>query len=232
MKRSIHVPLGIVALLVIALNLEAQSSFGFRGVILALAGWAGLLYFLFLSRWRRLRLIGVLLSLGLLVAPSRFLPPVQRPGPFSDLSKPSAAHGPLGITRVPQPAMDEPNLWANDPLQGVYHPYRLKIKNPWLTATGIVSRVRREPDGDYHVDLLPDPSYRNLVNEVNRVRQGGALVTEIIPADQVRVPIPRKGNHVAITGPYVLDVDHGWMEIHPARYVRQIGLHHAKIDNR
>ncbi|HEY3366155.1 MAG TPA: hypothetical protein VGK74_13970 [Symbiobacteriaceae bacterium] len=63
--------------------------------------------------------------------------------------------------------------------------------------------------------MKPDPPYERLINDKNRSDQGGALVTEIIPADQATVKAAKPGEHVLVTGPYVLDRQHGWMEIHP-----------------
>jgi len=36
------------------------------------------------------------------------------------------------------------------------------------------------------------------------------------------VPRPHKGMHVRVIGPYVLDVEHGWMEIHPAVLIEEL----------
>jgi hypothetical protein len=78
---------------------------------------------------------------------------------------------------------------------------------------GVVSSVRHEPDGDYHVDVRPDPGYRRLLDEGNRLHQGGALVTEIMPGQ--RLPVPAIGEHVQVFGTWVYDTAHGWNEIHP-----------------
>jgi hypothetical protein len=97
------------------------------------------------------------------------------------------------------------------------------------TVAGTVTSVRSEPDGDVHV-LLALPSRRsNLLNSGNVTDTHGDLVTEIIcvgtvtQADAKRacagyvnqVQVPSVGERVRISGTYVLDADHGWMEIHP-----------------
>jgi hypothetical protein len=56
----------------------------------------------------------------------------------------------------------------------------------------------------------------DLVTEaicVGTVTQSDAVVHAL--GTQTRVTIPSAGERVRITGTYVLDADHGWMEIHP-----------------
>lgn len=132
---------------------------------------------------------------------------------------------------------------SGDPLANVYHPYRLHIVRNCITVTGTVAYVRREHDGDIHVNLSLPPNESDLLDAANIADEYGNLVTEMIPADQpgctrgrppplpptayrsysysygvctgADVATPVVGSQVAVTGPYVLDADHGWMEIHP-----------------
>ena len=112
----------------------------------------------------------------------------------------------------------------------VYNPYRLQIVKSCTTASGTVDRVIPEADGDVHVRTILDQAYRNLTNSANVQYQYGDLVVEIIcvtPPSQTdaipacqnysnQIPIPTAGQHITITGPYVLDTDHhNWAEIHP-----------------
>jgi len=112
----------------------------------------------------------------------------------------------------------------------VYHPARLTLVNSCITASGIVDRVLAENDGDLHVRLTLDSAYSNLTNNANNQYQYGDLVVEIIcvgpvtQADAVsacqnytnNILIPRQGQHITVTGPYVLDTVHNnWAEIHP-----------------
>jgi hypothetical protein len=112
----------------------------------------------------------------------------------------------------------------------VYHPYRLRIVKPCITASGTVDRVIQEADGDVHVRTKLDQAYRNLTNSANDQYQYGDLVVEIIcvtPPSQTdaipacqgytnQITVPSAGQHITITGPYVLDSDHyNWAEIHP-----------------
>lgn len=132
---------------------------------------------------------------------------------------------------------------SGDPLANVYHPYRLHIVKNCTTVTGTVAYVSLENDGDIHVNLSLPPSESNLLDAANIADEYGNLVTEIVPADQpgcipgqppplppaayrsysysygsctgADVATPVVGAQVAVTGPYVLDADHGWMEVHP-----------------
>ncbi len=111
----------------------------------------------------------------------------------------------------------------------IYNPDRLVVYKDCLTVSGTVDRVIVENDGDYHIRLRLDPPYQNLTNNVNDNQQYGDLVLEIVCANTVTQPdaidacqnyinhvtVPQEGQHIVATGPYVLDTDHGWTEIHP-----------------
>jgi hypothetical protein len=108
-----------------------------------------------------------------------------------------------------------------------------------MTVSGTVRTVRSEDDGDTHFDLALDASFVSLLKPANYSGQDGWLVAEIVPADKpgcipgqpprpatgtynygictaAREIAPPVGTHVKVTGPYVLDEDHGgWAEIHP-----------------
>jgi hypothetical protein len=112
-------------------------------------------------------------------------------------------------------------LWRH-----VYHPDRLRLVRRCMTVRGRVTEVRWEPDGDLHILLATRLS---LVNAVNDEYEHGDLVLEeicqgsVTQADAVAacrgVPhdltVPSAGDRVTVSGSYVLDADHGWMEIHP-----------------
>lgn len=129
---------------------------------------------------------------------------------------------------------------SGDPLANVYHPNRLRVMQACTTVSGVVETVRHEDDGDVHFDLALDSAYTSMLTAENYSAQHGWLVVEIVPADEPgctpgqppkpatgtydyglctgadEVP-PALGSHVYVTGPYVLDEDHGgWAEIHPA----------------
>ena len=99
---------------------------------------------------------------------------------------------------------------------------------------GTVEEVRWEPDGDLHILLAVS---RSLVNNANVSYEHGDLVLEVIcqgtitQADAVAacrglhqyLTIPSVGDKAKVTGSYVLDADHGWMEIHPVTHITVIG---------
>jgi len=99
-------------------------------------------------------------------------------------------------------------------------------------------RVSHAADGDYHMDVALDQPFRHLLLPGNFKRKHGWLVIEIVPADEpgcrngepptpatgsyddgictgAGIAPPPVGQHVSVTGPYVLDTTHGWAEIHP-----------------
>jgi hypothetical protein len=138
---------------------------------------------------------------------------------------------------VPAPSSDSPAC-RSDPHANVYHPDRLVVVSPCVTVSGVVDDVRHESDGDYHLNIGLDPAFAGMVNDRNVSGEDGALVAEIVPADQPgctpgQPPKPATGTydygtctganelpppvatHVVLTGPYVLDTAHGWMEVHP-----------------
>ena len=121
------------------------------------------------------------------------------------------------------------SLWRH-----IYHPYRLHVVSRCKTVSGTVKDLTYEPDGDVHVNVAVSPS---LVNQANDAYEDGDLVTEVIcygtvtQADAVAacrgyrntVTLPAPGDTVRITGSYVLDADHGWMEIHPVSRIAVTG---------
>jgi hypothetical protein len=103
---------------------------------------------------------------------------------------------------------------------------------------GTVVDVAHEDDGDHHVWFKPDPGFESLLNAENHFQARPAMLAEIVPdcpldTNPVSAPaaarcpttklrIPVIGNHVSMWGPWVLDIDHGWREIHPVDSI-QIG---------
>ncbi len=136
---------------------------------------------------------------------------------------------PNGATNFPQCTASS----CRDPASissHVYNPYRLQIVKQCVAASGTVDRVIEENDGDIHMRLSLDHAYSNLTNSANDQYQYGDLVVEIIcvgpitQADAVpacqgytnNILIPDVGEHITVSGPYVLDTEHyNWAEIHP-----------------
>ena len=96
---------------------------------------------------------------------------------------------------------------------------------------GVINAMKKEKDGDYHIQLQLDPGQPRFLNQRNMDAQDGCLVLEIICYNKVTQPdavdackscpenvtIPKKGDHVQVTGSFVKDLEanHGWNEIHP-----------------
>jgi hypothetical protein len=132
-----------------------------------------------------------------------------------------------------QGASCDVSLWAH-----VYHGRfpsaedRLQVINPCLTVSGIIVNARQEKDGDWHVQVDLDAEYRSLLNQANLEKQYGYLILEPICSNPVSqsdtlaegvcdgfsqtiFTTDLIGKRVAATGAYVIDRQHGWMELHP-----------------
>lgn len=126
-------------------------------------------------------------------------------------------------TATPKSGCD-PTLWKH-----VYNPKRLKVIEDCKEVTGTVEAIDAELDGDYHILLRPDSQFANLVNQLNLEKFAGDLVVEAIcelkpqregalkscQGYKSSLQIPKIGGHVRVLGSYVLDLGHGWTEIHP-----------------
>jgi hypothetical protein len=123
----------------------------------------------------------------------------------------------------------------------VYNPQRLTVYSPCEHVRGIVEIIRTEADGDYHILVHVDPGQVDphggaWINACNTSCINGAehgdLVTEpvcehnVTQSDAVNAcvgytnpaTLPKVGDHVLVSGPWVLDTTHGWLELHPATY--------------
>jgi hypothetical protein len=105
-------------------------------------------------------------------------------------------------------------------LDGVYHPERLTVLSPCQAATGRVTTVRHEQDGDLHIDVALEPRSASLTNAVNDARQHGDLVVEFMARDSDHLPEPGVGDAISLVGAWVDDTEHGWNELHPVWSVR------------
>jgi hypothetical protein len=134
------------------------------------------------------------------------------------------------------------------PLAGVYLPSRLRLLDRCRTVSGTVDCLKVEPDGDVHLRLRVDQQFDGMLKSANSLQtcanqSGPHLVVEIIPqrkqgalfrdnnADAggfISPAIPQSGDHIEVTGPYVIDTNvlhrvlyqgraaEDWAEIHPA----------------
>lgn len=171
-----------------------------------------------------------------LAACSSTAPSSTAAGPQAESPNASAAAGPDPAS----PAAGSPAVTAGakaclaDPTLHVYNPDRLRLLDSCVTVAGTVDLIRSEADGDYHVRIHLDAGQlcagQDCLNSGNLSQQAGDLVVEpvcehaITQADAVSacsgyrntLAVPPVGSHTTVTGPWVLDQDHGWNEIHPA----------------
>ena len=157
-------------------------------------------------------------------------PPTQSTTPATTpATTPSTMPATTPVTPPASPGACDQGLWAH-----IYHPRRLQVISACKTVTGTVEEIRQEPDGDLHILLRLDPAYADLINTANTQFQHGDLVLEeicigtVTQADAVAAcqnftppaePALAAGDHVQVTGSYVLDGVHGWTEIHPVSQV-------------
>lgn len=113
---------------------------------------------------------------------------------------------------------------------------RLHPIKPCITVTGTLKLLRVENDGDAHYRLTLDPQFRSLLLPANASQKGTLVVewmcvTPPIQHDTVaegvcnnwgQKPPDPSFKHVAITGAYVKDMEHGWAEIHPVTSVKAV----------
>jgi len=71
-----------------------------------------------------------------------------------------------------------------------------------VAVEGIVDKVAKQPDGDYHIILRPQHFPIGLY-----------LVMEAIP--EIKLPLPKEGDHIKIWGIVRFDILHNWWELHP-----------------
>lgn len=149
-----------------------------------------------------------------------------------------------GTTSVPNPTPSPTGAVAScqvtDQDNYVYNPDRLSVQAQCLKVSGEVLAKVQEEDGDFHIRVLLDPQYQNLLTPANQnqcanndqgVRTCGLLVVEPVCVNPVSqqdaistcasdpdplTNLPNVGQHVWMEGRYVFDMDHGgWAELHP-----------------
>ncbi|MDB5197023.1 MAG: hypothetical protein JWP88_1394 [Flaviaesturariibacter sp.] len=118
----------------------------------------------------------------------------------------------------------------------VYRPNRLKILQSCITATGIITGVDSSSDGDASYFLTLDAGQDTLLYRANYQKLKGTLMIEVICAKNTErkdpgkgcanyvndVHLPAVGDHVRITGTYVIDRHNNWAEIHPVSRLEKL----------
>ena len=181
-----------------------------------------------------MRLVFVLACAVVLAARGCVGTPSQ-PASISPTTTVSATPGPA--TATPAPATPAPTVVCRG-LAHVYNPSRLHVLASCVGVRGVIISVRQELDGDLHILLKVDAEQRDprggrFTNSVNDAEQRGDLVLEPVCVGPVIQPdaqgacagyhnplvVPAPGSHVVVTGAWVLDAPHGWLEIHPLEKV-------------
>lgn len=122
------------------------------------------------------------------------------------------------------------NLWKY-----VYDPERLQILDKCKIVTGTIEETNADEDGDQHMLLKLDKGQENLLTDRNINKKQGDLVIEAICINNIsrkravgactgyinHVELPKLGDHVKVTGSYVIDSHNGWAEIHPITEIEQ-----------
>ena len=127
--------------------------------------------------------------------------------------------------------VDDPYALLDDLWKHVYHPDRLTVNEKKKMISGTINARKKEPDGDWHIQVKLDKQYESMLNDYNNNVQNGCLVVEIICYNTVTqtdaekscqscpksISVPKVGAHVKIYGSYITDTEanHGWNEIHP-----------------
>ncbi len=126
-------------------------------------------------------------------------------------------------TTSPQSACD-PNLWNY-----VYDHERLQVLDKCKIVTGVIEETNADEDGDQHMLLKLDKGQKDLLTKKNVTKKSGDLVVEAVCINNItrkramgactgyvnHVQLPKVGDHVKVTGSYVIDSHNGWAEIHP-----------------
>ena len=118
----------------------------------------------------------------------------------------------------------------------VYDNQRLKVLDKCKVVTGIIEETNADPDGDQHMLLKLDKGQNALLTKKNDTKKGGYLVIEAVCINNItrkrakgactgyvnKVLLPKKGDHVKVTGSYVIDLHNGWAEIHPISTIEKL----------
>ena len=89
-----------------------------------------------------------------------------------------------------------------------------------------IQNITGNVDGDFTFNVQPDSQYSYLMSFGSYTIMGGSVHVEVVPGDQATVLHGlnlKAGDHVQVTGTWLLDNNHGWYsEIHPAMNITVI----------
>jgi len=99
--------------------------------------------------------------------------------------------------------------------------------NPNGRMTGRVLMLEKIVEGEsekFHFLVVPDTSFKDLLNDANRQNLSGAMMVEIYNEDMGILPRLHIGQHLELKGPYVVDNDNYYNEIDPALFIKDLGV--------
>ncbi|MBD0297147.1 MAG: hypothetical protein ICV51_04750 [Flavisolibacter sp.] len=135
------------------------------------------------------------------------------------------------VTKHEVPGGCDTTLWKY-----VYNPKRLQVLDKCKTITGVIEERNADEDGDEHMLLKLDKGQENLLLKKNYKKKQGDLVIEAVCINKIKrkiakgactgytnnVWLPSVGDHVRVTGSYVIDSHNGWTEIHPITSIEKL----------
>ena len=118
----------------------------------------------------------------------------------------------------------------------VYDASRLQVIEQCKTVIGTIRERNADPDGDEHMLLKLDEGQKSLLTKKNKTKKDGCLVIEAVCINNItrkralgackgytnNVWLPAVGDHVKVTGSYVIDSHNGWAEIHPISKIEKL----------
>ena len=151
--------------------------------------------------------------------------------PTANKSAPKPDEKPVASSDATPTADCNAALWKN-----VYDPDRLQVIEKCKTVTGVIEESNADPDGDQHMLLKLDKGQKDLLTKKNKSKKDGDLVIEVVCANKIsrkramgactgyinNISLPAVGDHVKVTGSFVLDSHNGWNEIHPVSSIEKI----------
>lgn len=151
--------------------------------------------------------------------------------PHKHKSKQAAGHSSVTALQPAAAAGCDTSKWTH-----VYDPDRLQVLDRCKVVTGTITERNADEDGDEHMLLKLDNGQENLLQKKNYSKKDGCLVVEVVCVNNItrkrakgacdgyvnNVQLPNVGDHVRVTGSYVIDSHNGWTEIHPASKIEKI----------
>ena len=122
--------------------------------------------------------------------------------------------------------------FSQDIFEHIYDKGRLVLIKDSMVVFGMITFIRPEIDGDYHIRLRMSSDCDNLLCRKNFTYQDSSLILEIVCGKgsifticngyKNLIPLPKIGTFVMVMGAYVFDKRHKWNEIHPVYSIKKL----------